>query len=1111
MATQTFRWTLASLVLSTVVLPAQAQEKVLLAIKGKEGSFGRYTDDTNVSLDAAGQKVTIGSKETSKVTVTKVEADGTVTFERKSESSEMTVNGDKLPSDDKPSTTTRVVKSDGSLVSFLDDESDPDDDHIGIRIWQAQAPFFLNKAVGIGDKWKKTYKADSKLGTRSAEAEFSLVAFEEAVGAKCAKLDLVYHETGATPAMSSKVTLWVEIASGDVVQSNFSFENVPFPGPSDDVVYAKAVGSGKRVGGGPLPDLGPKVTAEPEGKKIDDVTKGFEKLEGPMTVYRKREAGRQTIYLELKREQLGQNLMLQATAATGTSKQVVTGTPIGDIVFNFSELQPDKVTLVVPDYSNRATGDSETERAVRRSFADSFVEQFNVEARSKERDSLLIDVSDLFRGDIARLSSAFQSSGLFVGGGSSYSLDREKTFVANVKAFPDNVVVETQYNLIGSGAPSVEDALGSNSGRGDSRSVAIKVVYNLFPLKDGTGYVPRLFDPRIGYFTVWFQDFSQISKDDQQVQYVTRWNLRKKNSDQPQSEPVKPILFWIDNAVPKKYREPLMEGILTWNKAFEKLGIKGAIEVKQMPDDADWDPADMRYNMIRWVTSASDAYAVSQPRVNPLTGEIINGSILVDANLVRVIGVEQGVLVDPSQNFIPRSKNPRDCRLVQEGLSRAWIGAIAATSPLTTNKISSDDYFKQFLKNVICHEFGHMLGLRHNFSGSTELSLAELADPAKVSSEQPSSSVMDYVPFNISAIGSKGVDYYGQSLGTYDYWAIQYGYTDFGARRPQDESKALSTIASQCNLPGHLYESDESADGFDPYVTRFDLSSEPLDYWNRVASLGKSLLDTLKLRSPAKGESYYLFTREVMATVNIQAQASLEMTRYVGGLRRNGNFKGDPGEKPTLTPLPSAVQRRALDLVCKAGLSPSSFAIPKSYLTYLTDNPNANPVESLLSGENPFNVLDMLSSLQSGVMAQLLSPDRLALVVNNEFKSNPGSKPLLCGEVFSKVQDSIWSELAQGSSISILRRQLQRKHIDKLISLGVKSSAGLPADVKMWAWSSLKDLKARIGAARKKTTDPTTEVHLDECSMRIQKALDAVDSVGGSSGGRPSLSDLLGG
>ncbi|MBS1723345.1 MAG: zinc-dependent metalloprotease [Armatimonadetes bacterium] len=1075
-----------------------------MTIKGKEGLFGRYNSETTINVEAGGQKVAILSKETAKVTVSKVEADGSVTFERKSESSEQSINGEKMPDDGKHPTTTQKVKADGTLVSLVGDSGDEDPEHLEVRIFLAQSPIFSEKPVGVNDTWKHSYAVNGTLGSKAAEATFKLISFENVGTAKCAKIQMDYHETGASPSLTSKVTMWVEVASGDVVKDEYQFDNVPFPGPTGANVMAQAKGTGQRTAGGPVPESGPQAAAEPEPKKIEDVTKGCQKIEGLFTLYRKREAGRQTIYMEIPKAQMDRLLMLEATVSTGNAKQLVTGTPLGDLLFKFSEFQPDRVTIVVPNVTMRADPGTELATAVRRSFADSFLEQFNVEARSKERGSVLIDVSDLFRGDIARLSAAFQSGPLMMGGG--VSLDREKTFVSDLKSFPDNTVVETIYNLAGSNAQSLESLLSGT----DSRSQVVKVVYNLFPLNVANGYVPRVYDSRIGYFTVWFQDFSRQKDFDQQTQYIVRWKMEKKDPNAALSEPVKPIVFWLDNAIPQAYRDPMRTGILTWNKAFEAIGIKDAIQVKQMPDDADWDPSDMRYNTIRWVASTSDAYAVSQFRNNPVTGEIINGNILVDANLVRFLTYERDSTVEPASDKA-RTLDPRSCRLVQDGLRQAQFGYLAATAlGLPGNKVSSDEYVRQFLHNVICHEFGHMLGLRHNFVASTQLNLTQLGEKGLVDGDQPSASVMDYVPFNVSAIGKDGIDYYGQGLGKYDLWAISYGYSAFGAHEPKQESSDLAKIAKRCNEPGLQYQTDDVADGYDPYVTRFDLSAKPLDYWTRIMDLSKSLMATLGSRKPANGESYYEFTKQFTLLFNMQAKSAMELTRFVGGLRRSANLRGDAGEKPPLAPIADKEQASALEAVCKAVLAPDAIKLPKSYLVKLADDPNANVVEQMLGGRNTFPVLDWVTGVQEGILDELLSPSRLSLVANNEFKAALPTQSVSVGSVFQRVRESVWSELVTGSAVPATRRDLQRHHLDLLIRYANKTPASLPSDGQMWAWDDLRKLRAALVSAKPRATDNTTQVHLEQCLMKVDRALAAQETIG-SSTGRPSLSDLLGG
>src|SRR5206468_3578493 len=204
--------------------------------------------------------------------------------------------------------------------------------------------------------------------------------------------------------------------------------------------------------------------------------------------------------------------------------------------------------------------------------------------------------------------------------------------------------VETQYHFAGSGRGADEP------GQADPRSLPLRVSYTIFPLVDH-GFKPRPFDARVGYFETNFQSFDDDAKDDTTVRYIYRWNLEKADPTAKLSPPKKPIVFWIDNAIPVEYRDAVREGLLTWNSAFEKIGIKDAIVVKQMPDNADWDHADMRYNTIRWVASPGNGYAVALFRVNPISGQILNANITVDANLVRYTKLEKQIVVDPTALF----------------------------------------------------------------------------------------------------------------------------------------------------------------------------------------------------------------------------------------------------------------------------------------------------------------------------------------------------------------------------------------------------------------------------------------------------------------------------
>ena len=695
------------------------------------------------------------------------------------------------------------------------------------------------------------------------------------------------------------------------------------------------------------------------------------------------------------------------------------------------------------------------------------------------------------------------------------------------------MVVETQYHFAGRSAFA-------GAGQADGRSLPLKLNYTLFPLPD-KGYRPRLADGRVGYFQTEFQSFDDDSKDDTMVRYIYRWNLEKADPKAALSLPKKQIVFWLDNAIPLEYRDTVKEGLLCWNSAFEKVGIKDAIVVKQMPDNADWDHADMRYNTIRWVTSPEAGYAVALFRVNPLSGEILNANITVDANFTRFIKLERKHRVDPASFFdnlnappaalsLGHSPNgfsafpnddPRRCEMAQGMMEQGWFGNLAMRLMDPEGKIDEKEYMRQYLRHVVTHEMGHIMGLRHNFIASTTLDMKELQDQKMIEKMGVSASVMDYTPYNIFALKHKGVAFYQPTIGPYDYWAIEYGYTPIEAATPQGELFKLRNIASKCNEPGHAYQSDESADGFDPAVVRFDLGKNPLDYFQKTLEVSRHLLLHLGERVPKNGESYHEFTRDFEGLLGQYSRAASLSARYVGGLHMNRNYKGDPNEKAPLVPVDAAEQKRALQLVNTYILSDEAFGFPRSYYTKLTSDPSAGlDIAAFLSGGgDDYPIRDQFSSIQRAALRQLFSPLTLKRVVNNEFKIGDATQALTLPNLFHSVGGTVWSELDARKSIGTLHRQLQRAYLDTLIGMVTNTGNTAPDDAKLLAWDQLRQLKGKIAVVAsaspvggKAGLDDYTKIHLAESLMRINRALDARMTVGSQSAASANpFSFLLGG
>lgn len=1089
----------------------------LLSYKAQKGQLMRYKSAATLTLEGNGIKGTSEIKDTTKVTVSSVAANGNITFEHETEDSEYYFNGQKSPgSDSDKSKETITIAPDGTLVSFTSTENDKDQVKLQARLFVASSPILPVKAVKVGDKWTHEFKGNGDLGLRAAKADFEVLGREKKGDVDTFKIKMAYKETEGSPALAVTGVWAVEANSGDMVTADYEVANLVL-GEGGPTANGKI--HEERTGGSPVGGVKP-ISDKPEPKKektIDETVKDFDKLPGQFTLYRKKDkdSGRETIYLELKDNQLDKYALMQVTASTGTAGAIVAGDPIDDILFKFVR-QDDKILFIKPNFAYQADPKSPIARAVKRSFADAILDSYKIEATQPDRKSVLINVSELFKGDIAQLSLA-------VGG---YMMDREKTYVATIKNFPENLAIETAYHFVrGMSRPTGLAALlgGGGDTLADSRSMPLRVYYNVFLLPENN-YKPRIADARVGYFLTEYQDFTKDDKVDDTVRYIYRWNLEKADPKAALSPPKKPIVFWLDNAMPTEYRDAVKEGLLRWNKAFEKVGYKDAIVINQMPDNADWDHADMRYNTIRWVTSPANGYAVALFRVNPLTGQILNASITVDANMTKFLKEEHRMYIDPSTYFQEqpafnkKSIDPRYCRMAQGAIEQAWFGHMAL-SMLAPPGVKIDDvnYVRQFLADVVCHEMGHIMGLRHNFIASTYHDDKELADGGITKETGITASVMDYTPFNVYALKKPGTDYYSKTIGPYDIWAIEYGYTNTGASTPEGELPKLKEIASKDNLPGHAYQSDEIADTFDPEVTRFDLGKDPLAYWSRMIQVTRYLLLNLDTRQPKYGDSYWDFTRNFNSLMNMYVRSTAIASRFVGGTFVNRNFRGDPYEKPTIKAVDVKAQREALSLLNTYIFSEGSFTFPKRYFSKMTGDPfGGMDIAGYLGGisSQEFPIRDSLAGVQRSALQRVFGSIVLRRIVNNEFKASDPKNALTLPTLFNSVHGAVWSELVAQKNIDTLRRQLQRAYLDTMITMVISPASGTPEDAKMLAWDQLNQLKAQIGrASARKDYDDYTRIHLAEMLMRVNRTLDArqVISTASASSSTSLLQLLLGG
>jgi Met-zincin/Domain of unknown function (DUF5117)/Domain of unknown function (DUF5118) len=858
----------------------------------------------------------------------------------------------------------------------------------------------------------------------------------------------------------------------------------------------------------------PRGAKKDELEPFDDVIKDTQKLNGLFTLYRQKDKNK--IYLEIKPEQLNNNYLATATLESGIGEAgIYSGMPLQDFLFYFKRVN-NNLNFVVRNVNFRIREGDPQARSLARSFSDSVLYSIPIKSINQERKTILIDLGDLLLTDLAGLSASLGVPGT-----------TDQSYFGSAKAFPQNIEIESVLNFISGSTGAKDSGLQNFGALADNRGYTLRVHYSLSQLPENS-YRPRLADERVGYFITAYQDLSDGDRREPFVRYINRWNLEKLDPSAAISPPKKPVVFWIDNAVPFEYRDAIKEGVLMWNKAFEKAGFKDAIQVKQMPDDATWDPADIRYNTIRWINTVDGYFALGPSRVNPLNGEILDADILVDASFVRALKSEYGKIIEPNQteartslsammqnrllcsngldakgnstpkpnglvNRISKMAGEYDLCYGMEAANQFAFGKMAMTllqEPKPTDA-QVKQYIHEYLRLIIAHEVGHTLGLRHNFRGSTLLKPEEMNNKEITRIKGLTTSVMDYIPPNIAPQGTKQGDYFPNMLGLYDEWAIAYGYTAITAPTPKAEKPFLDKIAEQSDKPELSYSTDEDVRDLDPTADAWDNSSNVLTYSQWQLDNARVMWDKLDKRYPIEGESYSDVSERFGTVLGNYFQNIYFASKYIGGqsfYRVNG---GNSKKRLPFEPVPVEKQRQALEMLQKYIFDESALNFSPELLNKLAPSRWRHWGSAPRTGRLDYPIHDLILFIQTLVLQDLLSADRLSRLKDIELKSQPG-KALSLPELFDTLQNGIWTEVLKPNGkqikISSLRRGLQREYMNMLTGMVLRKQA-VPEDARTLAWYKLKQLNEKLDGAR--SEDEYTKAHLQETRDRINKALNA--------------------
>lgn len=422
-----------------------------------------------------------------------------------------------------------------------------------------------------------------------------------------------------------------------------------------------------------------------------------------------------------------------------------------------------------------------------------------------------------------------------------------------------------------------------------------------------------------------------------------------------------------------------------------------------------------------------------------------------------------------------------------------------------------ESFIGPLLAELVAHEAGHTLGLRHNFKASSVYTLAEINSNAVKGKKTLASSVMDYIPINIPyQVGETRGDWTMIGVGPYDMWAIEYGYSP-------DEAK-LPDLLKRVSEPELQYATDEDTGGADPLARRYDYSKDPLDFAENQIRLIKLYRERLIEKFVKNGDSWSRARRGYELTLGEQTKALSMMANWVGGANINRDKKGDPGDRKPLAPIPTEQQRKALDFLIRNAFVDDSFGLTPAIMERLASDKWIDEGARAI-GDGTFPVHDRILGIQGSVMSMILNPSTLRRVYDNEQLLPAEQDALTLPEVMDKVSSSVWSELgakvegeatARKPRISSLRRSLQREHLSRLIDLSIMTDGNAAQEtIKTIATMQLKDLKRKIDGALEggKGLDPYSAAHLTEAQQVIAKALDSnfiynmPRSFGGGGGG----------
>ncbi len=818
-------------------------------------------------------------------------------------------------------------------------------------------------------------------------------------------------------------------------------------------------------------------------KLISDIVKELEKSEGLFTFYRDPKTG--TLRMEVREDQIDQEFIYFSQTADGVPegghfRGQYRRQKILKFVRHYERLELIEVNPYLyfdPDSALAKAKDANTSPAV--------MAVIKVEAKNKAGNKYLFRADGLFVNEI--LDQVKPSSRPGQKPGSAFSLgklSKAKTKISRFKNYPENTEIIVDYVYY--------NPTPAHYGKGpeitNARNVTVSLRHAFIAMPEND-FKPRFDDPRVGYFLDYVNNMTDRSATPWR-DMITRWNLVKQNPQAAISEPIEPIVWWIENTTPVDIRPTIKAAGEAWNIAFEAAGFKNALVVKEQPDDADWDAGDIRYNVLRWTSSSQPLFGGYGPSFsNPRTGQILGADIMLEfsflTNRINAANVFESAALnlntartsatELSTAIMGMNKHLQNCGLAghlhMNNMLGKTLAKLQGATPEVERKIVEESIYY-----LILHEIGHTLGLNHNMKSTQSRSYATAHDISE-QSEGLISSVMDYPAINFAPPRKDQAHYYTVRPGAYDIWAIQYGYNpdldDETKRKAHLDRSTEPTLAfgndgDDMRAPGK---------GIDPRVNIYDMTDDAISYAADRLALDQAALAKLKDKFTKSGQSYQeLRNAYLILTADIAWQGRVT-SRYIGGVYVDRAVAGQTGATAPYQPVPEEKQRIAMQLLRDNIFAPDAFAADPALLQYLAVQRRGFALYG--HTEDP-KIHARAGLIQADILAHLMHPITLLRMTDTSLYGNTYS----VNEMLSDLSDAIFEADSRGV-VNSFRQELQVHYVHMLIN--VMRGNGYDYVARSSAFSNLTGLRKDLARWR---GDAATRAHREHLSFIINKALE---------------------